>query len=404
MSLKTVAQYPEFRAVQVPGAGYQNLSWGEWVGQKLRRFLMPTTSYDFQYKVHYFREEFGDSIQKYNEVRKRLKQLFLVHRSHRLSLLQKLMNTLNVGTPPEQWDSDFEDVEISLKSIVGAKDGVAPGVNSQSAREYNVLDIVPGGFISGFDKQQVERSMQLSPSEITLVDEYCESIKRSKILRTHLEEVEHDLENYAFLVKTQAVSELTFFRGLRSWAQALLQLTDGLSNALITISTLGAGLVYSTVFGATKGDVQLMCYVFPFFSLGFMVPVIIQIGLRWAAGLQKEVKFASQQIWTVVIAIFLFISSVAVMSAITILNLTIFFLDPNANTIGTDVNNEAANIPGIIAFAISGSIFVVILLAALLSAIATKVLSTMSGFKAMIAAMYGAQSHDQDALKDYMPV
>jgi len=92
------------------------------------------------------------------------------------------------------------------------------------------------------------------------------------------------------------------------------------------------------------------------------------------------------------------------MSAITILNLTIFFLDPNANTIGTDVNNEAANIPGIIAFAISGSIFVVILLAALLSAIATKVLSTKSGFKAMIAAMYGAQSHDQDALKDYMPV
>jgi len=85
-----------------------------------------------------------------------------------------------------------------------------------------------------------------------------------------LEEVEHDLENYAFLVKTQAVSELTFFRGLRSWAQvglytapchwiniyanvqALLQLTDGLSNALITISTLGAGLVYSTVFGYVK--------------------------------------------------------------------------------------------------------------------------------------------------------
>ena len=95
-------------------------------------------------------------------------------------------------------------------------------------------------------------------------------------------------------------------------------------------------------------------------------------------------------------------SSVAVMAAITILNLTIFFLDPNIDAASTDVsNNGAANIPGIIAFAISGSIFVVILLAALLSAIATKVLSTMSGFKAMIATMYGAQSHDEDALKNW---
>ncbi|THU99027.1 hypothetical protein K435DRAFT_795193 [Dendrothele bispora CBS 962.96] len=272
-------------------------------------------------------------------------------------------------------------------------------------REYSVLDIVPSSFTSGFDNQPVERSAQLSPSETTLLNEYCESIKQSKTLRAHLEEVENDLENYAFLVKTQAVSELTFFRGLRSWAQALVQLTDGLSTALITISTLGAGLVYSTVFGATRGDVKLMCYVFPFFSLGFMVPVIVQIGLRWAAGLQKEVKFASQQIWTVVIAAFLFMSSVAVMAAITILNLTIFFLNPDINAADTDANtNGTTDIPGIIAFAISGSIFVVILLAVLLSAIATKVLSTMSGFKAMIAAMYGAQSHDQDALKNYMPV
>ncbi|THU87282.1 hypothetical protein K435DRAFT_842592 [Dendrothele bispora CBS 962.96] len=352
MSLKSMPQYPEFRTIQVPEVNYQKLSWGKWVGQKIRRFLIPTTSDDFQYKVHYFREEFRDSVREYNEVRKGLKQLFLVHRSHRLSLLQNLTNTLNVGVPPEQWDSDFDNVEICLKSFVGAKDGVQPGVNSQTMREYSVLDIVPSSFTSGFDNQPVERSAQLSPSETTLLNEYCESIKQSKTLRAHL----------------------------------------------------FTGLVYSTVFGATRGDVKLMCYVFPFFSLGFMVPVIVQIGLRWAAGLQKEVKFASQQIWTVVIAAFLFMSSVAVMAAITILNLTIFFLNPDINAT-TDANtNGTTDIPGIIAFAISGSIFVVILLAVLLSAIATKVLSTMSGFKAMIAAMYGAQSHDQDALKNYMPV
>ena len=48
-----------------------------------------------------------------------------------------------------------------------------------------------------------------------------------------------------------------------------------------------------------------MTYTFPFFSLGFLVPVVVQILTRWAAGLEKEIKFASQQFWTAVIALVL---------------------------------------------------------------------------------------------------
>ncbi|KAF5392303.1 hypothetical protein D9757_001388 [Collybiopsis confluens] len=372
MDSKFVSQhYPGLKNVQVPEVDYKKLSWGKWTEQKIRRFLIPTTADDFQTKVKYFREEFRESVQEYNE--------YLVHRSHRLSLLLKLTNTLNVGAAPEQWDSDFDDVGLTLKSLIGAKDGVPSGMATRSMREYNVLNIVPSGFASRFDEQPVDRlSDQLSASELTLVDEYCESIERSKTLKNHLDEVEKDLENYAYL--------------------AMLQLTDGLSTALITISTLGAGLVYSTVFSASR-DAQLMSYAFPFFSLGFMVPVVVQIALRWAAGLQKEVKFASQQVWTVLTGLFLFISSVAVMAAITILNLTIFFFDPTA-----DSTKGTANIPGIIAFAVSGSIFFVILLGVILSIIATRVLSTMRGFRTLIVAMYGAQARDEDALKNYTPV
>lgn len=112
------------------------------------------------------------------------------------------------------------------------------GVATQSMREYSVLNIAPSGFTSGLDRQSVERmSDQLSESELRLVDQYCESIKRSQTLKAHvrmssefrfysnlvylkLDDVEKDLEEYAYLVKTQAVAELTFFRGMRSWAQA----------------------------------------------------------------------------------------------------------------------------------------------------------------------------------------
>jgi hypothetical protein len=93
------------------------------------------------------------------------------------------------------------------------------------------------------------------------------------------------------------------------------------------------------------------------------------------------------------------------MSALTILNLTIFFLDPNVDIVSTDVGNSGAtNIPGIIAFSISGSIFVVILLAVLLTAIAKKVFTTMHGFRDLIGSMYNTGSSDNDALKNYMPV
>jgi len=181
----------------------------------------------------------------------------------------------------------------------------------------------------------------------------------------------------------------------------MLQLSDSLMTALITISTLGAGLVYSTVFGATRGNVGLMTYTFPFFSLGFLIPVVVQIVLRWAAGLQKEVKFASQQFWTIVIGLAMSLSSIAVMAALTLLNFTIFFLRANPDDPTPGAKTE---VPGIIAFGISGSVFVLIFAAFMLSAIATRAFMTMKGIRRVVSAMYGNGSHREDDFKYYLPV
>ncbi|KAJ7236516.1 hypothetical protein C8J57DRAFT_1088124 [Mycena rebaudengoi] len=243
---------------------------------------------------------------------------------------------------------------------------------------------------------------KLSEKEIVLLDKYCASIKRTRILRSHLQDIEEDLANYAYMIHTQATTELTYFRGFRDWCQVMVQLTSSLSNSLIGISTLGAGLVYSTVFGATRGDVGLMCYCFPFFSCGFLLPVIIQLILQWGASLRKEIKFASQQFWTIVIGIFLSISSLAVMASLTILNFTVFFLRSVSDD--TLPNPPSTPVPGIIAFSITGLVFILILAGALLSVIAARAFTTLKGVRVMVSVMYGSGAGHEDALKVWVPV
>ncbi|KAJ7843209.1 hypothetical protein B0H14DRAFT_2359112, partial [Mycena olivaceomarginata] len=202
-----------------------------------------------------------------------------------------------------------------------------------------------------------------------------------------LEDVEKDLENYAHSIDTQATAEHTSFRGLRDWCQVMVQVTGNLSNSLISVSTLGAGLVYSTIFGATRGNIGLMCYCFPFFSCGFLLPVTIQLLLQLGARLQKEVPFASQQFWTVVVGFFMSISCLAVMASLTILNLTVFFLKPDLDD--SMVTPPSTAVPGIVAFSTTGSVFVLVLTGALLASIAVKWVATLDGARTIISAMSG---------------
>jgi hypothetical protein len=288
--------YVQLRDVEVPQVDYHKLSWKDTFVQRLKGLLAPTTSRAFTDKDRYFREEFVDQVQKYSHVRKQIKQLFLVYRSHRLSQLNEILDRLGLAEPPAQWDDEVDHVpnilQMANKSITGIPAASSSLVNT---RAYQVMDAAPA------TEYLAEAESKLSEKDIELLDQYCASIKRTRTLRSHLQDVEEDLANYAHTINTQATVELTSFRGIRDWCQVMVRVTGNLSNSLIAISTLGAGLVYSTVFGATRGDVGLMCYCFPFFSCGFLLPVIIQILLQMGASLEKEVKFASQQFWTIVI-------------------------------------------------------------------------------------------------------
>jgi len=372
--------YVQLKSVQVPEADYRNLSWKDTIVQRLKRLLAPTTSQAFTVKDAYFRDEFEDQVSEYGKVRNRIKQLYLVYRSHRLSQLNEIVTRLDLPHPPAQWDD-----EISHEGKL---------IPEKLTRAYQVMEAVP----TTDHPAQTER--KLSDGDIELLDQYCASIKRTRTLRSHLKDIEEDLAHYSHTIETQATAELTYFRGFRDWCQVMVQLTGSLSNSLITVSTLGAGLAYSTIFGATRGNVALMCYCFPFFVCGFLLPVIIQLLLQWGACLQKEVKFASQQFWTIVIGIFMSISSLSVIAALTILNLTVFLLKPDNSV----PDPPSTMVPGIIAFSVTGSIFLLMLSGVLLSAIAVRAFTTLKGVRAVVSAMYGSVGGHADALKVWLPV
>jgi hypothetical protein len=101
--------------------------------------------------------------------------------------------------------------------------------------------------------------------------------------------------------------------------------------------------------------------------------------------------------------VFMSISSLAVMASLTILNLTVFFLKQDSG------DNQAPDepdtpVPGIIGFGITGAVFLLILIGALLSAIAAKAFTTLKGIRAVVSAMYGSQGGHEDALKVWLPV
>lgn len=101
--------------------------------------------------------------------------------------------------------------------------------------------------------------------------------------------------------------------------------------------------------------------------------------------------------------IFLGLSAIAVMASLTILNLTIFFLrnDPGDTN---SIDPPTTLVPGIIAFSLTGAIFLLIVTGALLSVIAAKALTTMNGMRAVVSAMYGGRGGHEDALKLWLPV
>jgi hypothetical protein len=98
------------------------------------------------------------------------------------------------------------------------------------------------------------------------------------------------------------------------------------------------------------------------------------------------------------------LSSLALVASLTILNLTIFLLKDDLASGDTILDSPSTPVSGIIAFGLTGTIFLLLLTGALLTAIAVKAFTTLNDVRAVASAIYGRKSGHTDALKVWLPV
>jgi len=231
----------------------------------------------------------------------------------------------------------------------------------------------------------------LTPDQEALLKNYLDHVETTRLLREHLGEFDKNLDDFKYMVRSQAVAELTNYRGISDWGETMQSYVSAYATGLGTLSIAGAGLVYSTIFSGNQGA-GLMSLTFPLFTVGFLVPGFVYIGTCFAANVPREMTFASQRFWTVAMVFALFVASLMVIGAIVIVNVTIFNLHLNSNSSG---HISLAEIAGIISLIFSGTVIVVAFAAFILGLFSRKMRISMKEYYSRVT------TKEKDALNTY---
>ncbi|KIK02432.1 hypothetical protein K443DRAFT_6196 [Laccaria amethystina LaAM-08-1] len=244
----------------------------------------------------------------------------------------------------EEYDKKFKDVLEEKRTYLKTIEGI---LKKATLAKHRTLE-----------QQTQDDTAQISALR--------DNIRKCNVLSAHIEEVKKNIEGHENLLNCQTTLDMTGFYELRDWAKVMSSVYYRVATGLITISLAGAGIVYATIFNAVRGNIGLMVFSFSLFSVGFVVPTLIQFGLSWAQSSSSRVPFASQTSWRIVIGAFMALSFLAVGSAIIILNITVFDLGKNTDVLTDSIPRSAS----IAIFAFSGLLVLIFLLSMILSVIA----------------------------------
>ncbi|KAK2462531.1 hypothetical protein APHAL10511_005501 [Amanita phalloides] len=317
--------------------------------EAVKSFLLPTTTEKFQALERNVNSCYSQDIVTLEKDRDALRYLMLASRAKRVILLHELRDTLPLEPINMRYGKEIDGPNVSRSSLIG------------DIERISTLD-------TGVEP--------LTPIQEDLLKTYLRYVKTTLSLREHLDELNKSLEDFKYTVKTQAVAELTNYRGIHDWGETMRTYVSRYATGLGALSIAGAGLVYSTIFGnAGRGDpVGLMSLTFPLFTVGFLIPGFVHIGTCWAASMPKGLTFASQRFWTVAMIFSLLVASIMVIGAIVIVNITIFRLGRHQ----TDTKSwTLAEIAGIISLTFSGSIIVAAITAFVLGLLSRRMRTTV---------------------------
>jgi len=223
-----------------------------------------------------------------------------------------------------------------------------------------------------------------NPEEIT--PEYAEAMKvyetraqTYRVLKSAVEAAQKEWEWIREIARTETCAQATSYRGIADWASDAYESYSNLMNAISGVCFVGAGLTYSAIFSANRGNLGLMCWSFSLFIVGLAILITVQSLLVWCSRLENY-PFSTPKLWEFFLAIGVYGACAAVVSAIVLLVVTVLALQWNVGVGGAYTNPNASpwdahlifdvspRYAAIVAFAFIGAgIFVAILVFVLFS-------------------------------------
>ncbi|KIK83242.1 hypothetical protein PAXRUDRAFT_832095 [Paxillus rubicundulus Ve08.2h10] len=153
----------------------------------------------------------------------------------------------------------------------------------------------PGEFVGGFHDVCLRARANACPLVSTIRDpeepeadrwnEYSKWIQQHDTLKTRLEQINELLQEVGELFETSEYYELTGYRGFPGWAKIAFDRYAPTCDSISVASVFGAGITYTTVFSASRGDISLMCWAFALFDVGFIISLFVRSSLLWCSRL-----------------------------------------------------------------------------------------------------------------------
>ncbi|GBE79790.1 hypothetical protein SCP_0209910 [Sparassis crispa] len=105
--------------------------------------------------------------------------------------------------------------------------------------------------------------------------------------------------------------------------QDALEKYGTLSDAVATASVLGAGITYTTIFNALRGNIGLMCWSFALFDVGLIITILFRsiMTALWHFQLPRK-PFATVFWWELMIKVVLLMALISATIAIFLLSMS----------------------------------------------------------------------------------
>ncbi|KAF8336936.1 uncharacterized protein EI90DRAFT_3119247 [Cantharellus anzutake] len=198
-----------------------------------------------------------------------------------------------------------------------------------------------------------------------------------------LTSLDKSIEEIRSLAHSQPCYERTGYKSVGDWCQVnrtsaqelpfcepdvfqdVLNAYDTVITAVSAVTALGAGLTYTTIFSAQKGNVTYMMWAFSLFTIGLVTITCSQAILKWGAT-RTQHPFLTVGLWEFFVAVGVFSAVGTLIAAFCLLLISVYKFNVNDGI----ESSGSSKTPAAVAFAAIGISLGVILIIFALFAVA----------------------------------